>query len=62
MATLAFPTRLVDPETERLIATTLERDDLTPGVRRAMVDSLSELREALTSRSRFTATGARMSE
>ena len=55
VATLAFPTRLLDAETERMVAATLERDDLTPGVRRAMVDSLSELREALTSRERFAA-------
>ena len=31
----------------------LERDDLTPGVRRALVDVDFELREALTSRRRF---------
>ena len=53
VATLAFPTRLVDAETESTVVAALERADLTPGVRRAMVDSLSELREALTSRERF---------
>ncbi|MDO5503124.1 MAG: aminopeptidase N [Actinomycetia bacterium] len=53
VAQLAFPSRLVDRETESLIETTLEREDLTPGVRRAMVDSLSELREALASREQF---------
>ena len=31
----------------------LARDDLTPGVRRAIVDADHELREALESRRRF---------
>jgi aminopeptidase N len=62
VATLAFPARLVDPETERMVVETLEREDLTPGVRRAMVDSLSELREALASRARFAAAGAQLSD
>ena len=53
VAGLAFPSRLVDRETEALIVRTLERDDLTPGVRRAMVDGLSELREAIVSRETF---------
>ena len=53
VASLAFPSRLVDRDTESLIVGTLERTDLTPGVRRAMVDALSELQEALTSRERF---------
>ena len=53
VAQLAFPARLVEPETERVVVAALESDTLTPGVRRAMVDALSELREALTSRERF---------
>ena len=53
VAQLAFPSRLVDRDTEDLIVSTLDRDALTPGVRRAMVDSLSELREALRSRQQF---------
>ena len=53
VAQLAFPSRLVDRATEAVISATLERDGLTAGVRRAMVDSLSELREALASRDRF---------
>ncbi|KAB7746391.1 aminopeptidase N [Nostocoides sp. F2B08] len=55
VAQLAFPTRLVDRETERVVVAALESDPLTPGVRRAMVDALSELREALVSRERFGA-------
>jgi aminopeptidase N len=55
VAQLAFPARLVDAETERLVVAALESDSLTPGVRRAMVDALSELREALASRERFGA-------
>jgi len=47
------PTRLVDDATARVSAGLLERDDLTPGVRRALVDADHELREALTSRRRF---------
>ena len=53
VAQLAFPGRLADRATEASIVAALERDDLTPGVRRAMVDGLSELREALLSRERF---------
>ena len=53
VASLAFPSRLVDRETESVVVQCLERPGLTPGVRRAMVDALSELREALTSRERF---------
>ena len=55
VAQLAFPTRLVDPETDAVVVAALQSDDLTPGVRRAMVDALSELREALASRERFGA-------
>ncbi|HHU09106.1 MAG TPA: aminopeptidase N [Intrasporangiaceae bacterium] len=53
VATLAFPTRLVDRTTEQVVLAALEGDDLTLGVRRAMVDALSELREALRSRDCF---------
>jgi aminopeptidase N len=55
VAQLAFPSRLVDLETEGVIVAALESEVLTPGVRRAMVDALSELREALASRERFGA-------
>ena len=55
VAQLAFPARLVDQETEQVVVAALESGTLTPGVRRAMVDALSELREALASRERFGA-------
>ncbi len=53
VVTAIHPTRLVDDATARVSAGLLERDDLTPGVRRALVDADFELREALTSRRRF---------
>ena len=53
VAELAFPSRIIDATTEQVIADALAGDRLTPGVRRAMVDGLSQLREALASRSRF---------
>jgi aminopeptidase N len=58
VAQLAFPSRLVEVETERVVVAALERDRLTPGVRRAMVDALSELREALASLERFASAGS----
>jgi aminopeptidase N len=58
VAQLAFPSRLVEGETERVVVAALESDRLTPGVRRAMVDALSELREALASLERFASAGA----
>jgi aminopeptidase N len=53
VVTAIHPTRLVDDATARVSAGVLERGDLTPGVRRALVDADFELREALTSRRRF---------
>ena len=47
------PTRLVDDATAAASTALLERDDLTPGVRRALLDADHELREALASRRRF---------
>jgi len=53
VVTAIHPTRLVDEETVAASAALLERDDLTPGVRRALVDADHELLEALTSRRRY---------
>jgi aminopeptidase N len=53
VATAIHPTRLVDDTTAAASTALLERDDLTPGVRRALVDADHELREALASRRRF---------
>ena len=53
VATVMHPTRVVEPATEAASAAMLARDDLTPGVRRALVDADHELREALQSRKRF---------
>lgn len=50
----AFP-RVFTTETEQLSARTLERTDLTPAVRRSLVDADAELREALRSRTTFGA-------
>ncbi len=55
VVTAIHPTRLVDAATAAASAGVLERDDLTPGVRRALVDADHELREALASRRRFDA-------
>ncbi|MFW5468546.1 aminopeptidase N [Knoellia sp. CPCC 206435] len=53
VATLAFPSRVVEPETVELVRAAMAGPDLTAGVRRAMGDELSKLEEALTSRSRW---------
>ncbi|MFL6176249.1 MAG: aminopeptidase N [Ornithinibacter sp.] len=53
VASAIHPTRLVDDATAAASAALLERDDLTPGVRRALLDADHELREALASRRRF---------
>jgi aminopeptidase N len=53
VVTAIHPTRLVDDATATASAALLDRDDLTPGVRRALVDADHELGEALTSRRRF---------
>lgn len=53
VATLAYPARVVEDRTAELSAAALRRDDLTPAVRRAIVDADSQLREALRSRATF---------
>ena len=53
VASLAFPGRVVEQATSDMAAGMLERDDLTPGVRRAVLDADHELREALRSREAF---------
>ncbi|MFC7489867.1 MULTISPECIES: aminopeptidase N [unclassified Knoellia] len=53
VATLAFPARVVEPETVELVREAIARPDLTAGVRRAMGDELSKLEEALRSRARW---------
>ena len=47
------PTTLVEEDTAVASAAVLERGDLTPGVRRALVDADHALREALESRRRY---------
>jgi aminopeptidase N len=54
VALYAFPLRLVESATADLSAHALTRTDLSPAVRRSMVDADSELREALRSRARFS--------
>jgi aminopeptidase N len=51
---IAFPKVFTD-ETARQSADTIARDDLTPAVRRSLVDADAELREALASRATFGA-------
>ncbi len=51
---VAFPKVFTD-ETAALSASALGRDDLTPAVRRSLVDADAELREALASRATFGA-------
>jgi aminopeptidase N len=53
VATLAYPSRVVEPQTAELSRAALERDDLTAAVRRSVVDAQSELEEALRSRATF---------
>ena len=48
-----FPKAMVSHETAAMAARALEREDLTPGVRRALTDQQHELAEALRSRSAF---------
>jgi aminopeptidase N len=52
---LGFP-KVFTEETARLSAETLERSDLTPAVRRSLVDADWELQEALGSRRTFQTT------
>ncbi|GAA4119668.1 aminopeptidase N [Knoellia locipacati] len=54
VATLAFPSRIVETETVALVRAAMERPDVTSGVRRSMGDELSKLEEALASRSRWS--------
>jgi aminopeptidase N len=51
---VAFP-RVFTEETAQLSAEAMSRDDLTPAVRRSLVDADAELREALASRATFGA-------
>ncbi len=53
---VAFP-RVITEETARLSAAALERSDLTPAVRRSLVDADAELREVLASRRAFYPAG-----
>ncbi|MEO7751782.1 MAG: aminopeptidase N [Terracoccus sp.] len=53
---VAFP-RVISEETARLSAAALERSDLTPAVRRSLVDADAELREVLASRRAFYPAG-----
>ncbi|MEO5983517.1 MAG: ERAP1-like C-terminal domain-containing protein, partial [Pedococcus sp.] len=53
VASLAFPSRVVEEATADLSREALGRDDLTPAVRRGIVDAQSELGEALRSRATF---------
>ena len=53
VATLAFPSRVVEPGTVELVHAAMAGTDLTAGVRRAMGDELSKLEEALASRARW---------
>ncbi len=53
VVTAIHPTTVVEESTGAASAAVLARDDLTPGVRRALVDADHALREALTSRRRF---------
>src|SRR5690606_28571289 len=50
VAALAFPRYAVDPATSRAAAALLTRDDLTPGLRRAVTDAADDLRRALAAR------------
>ena len=53
VAALSYPSNIVDTSTADLSAVALERGDLSASVRRAIVDSDSQLREALASRATF---------
>ena len=53
LAALAFPARVVEEATAELSTRALAQEQLTPAVRRSMVDADSELREALRSRAAF---------
>ena len=53
VASLAYPWTVVEPATEVLGVAALGRGDLTPAVRRSMVDAQAQLVEALRSRATF---------
>ena len=53
VVTAIHPTTLVEEPTGAASAAVLAREDLTPGVRRALVDADHVLREALVSRRRY---------
>ena len=55
VAHLLFPRVAVDESTLRLAATCLARDDLEPGMRRAISDNADDLRRVLRSRAAFPA-------
>jgi aminopeptidase N len=50
-AGLAYPEVMVDPETRRLAAGLLARDDLDPLLRRVVQDIDDDMRKALAARS-----------
>ncbi|AKU17872.1 aminopeptidase N [Luteipulveratus mongoliensis] len=53
VATLSFPWPVVTPETRAAADTALQREDLTPAVRRAIVDQRSTLDNALRSLEKY---------
>ena len=53
VAALAYPSRVVETSTLEQSAASLQRSDLTPSIRRAILDADSQLREALASRAAF---------
>ncbi|MGA3527450.1 aminopeptidase N [Melissospora conviva] len=55
IASDAFPRYAVDPVTRELAAKLLGRDDLVPGLRRAVVDAADDLARALAARQRYAA-------
>ncbi|MEV0003197.1 aminopeptidase N [Micromonospora sp. NPDC050980] len=58
VAALAFPRYAVAQPTRELAAALLARDDLTPGLRRRVVDLDDDLRRALVARTAVAAAGA----
>jgi aminopeptidase N len=53
VASLAYPSPVVEQSTLELTGAALERADLSPAVRRALVDAGSELAEAVRSQAVF---------
>jgi aminopeptidase N len=53
VARLAYPARMVEAATAELGSRALDRSDLSPAVRRTIVDADSRLQEALRSREVF---------